>query len=146
VLTELQLQDLVERQLPRYLPSKVQVKSLKVKGGITLARGPVNLWAEDVKLRRGYQTVIVFVRAGESRAKRVLVGVDVERGRPGGDLLVKRGDPVVIRVRGRGVVVRAKGVSQQDGRQGQIVGVIPGDGRKLVRARVVSDGVVEMLL
>ena len=146
VLTELQLQALVERQLPRYLPGKVQVKRLKVKGGITLPRGTVHLWAEDVKLRRGHQTVIAFVRAGDSRAKRVLVGVDVERGRSGGALLVKRGEPVVIRVQGRGVTVRAKGVSQQDGRQGQMVGVLPGDGKKLIRGRVVSEGVVEVML
>ena len=146
VLTELQLQALVDRQLPRYLPGKVQVKRLKVKGGITLARGTVSLWAENVKLRRGHQTVIAFVRAGESKAKRVLVGVDVDRGTPGGDLLVKRGEPVVIQVRGRGVTVRAKGVSQQNGRQGQTVGVLPGDGKKLVRGRVVSEGVVEVML
>ena len=146
VLTELQLQELVERQLPRYLPGAVAVKSLKVKGGITLPRGAVNLWAEDVKLRRGHQTVIAFVRAGESKAKRVLVGVDVERRRAGGDLLVKRGEPVVIQVRGRGVTVRAKGISQQDGRQNQTVGVLPADGKRMVRGRVISDGVVEVML
>ena len=146
ILTELQLQSIMRRQLPYLLPGGIIVKSMKVRGGVVLARGPIKVGLGKVRLRHGRQTVTATVQAGDSSPKLVIVALDIEQNRESDILYVKRGQPVIVMVRLNGVTIRAKAVAQQDGRKGQLVAVLPLDGRKLIRGRVVESGTVEVEL
>lgn len=146
VVSELVLQELVDRELPRFLKGDVEVRSMRVRGGVVLPRGPLSLWAPEQTLRGGRQSIVATVRAGQSKGRRVQVAVEAARVNRNFTVVVKRGAEVLIEVRVNGVLIRAKGVAQQDGRVGQRIAVLPRDGRRLIRGRVGPGGVVEVSL
>ena len=65
---------------------------------------------------------------------------------PLGKVLVKRGSSITIEIKRNGVTVRARGKAEQDGRLGDEISVLPIDGNRLIKARVVSSGFVEVVL
>ena len=146
VVSELALQELVDRELPRFLKGDVEVRSMRVRGGVVLPRGPLSLWAPEQTLRGGRQSIVATVRAGQSKGRRVQVAVETARVNRNSTVVVKRGAEVVVEVRANGVRIRAKGIAQQDGRVGQRIAVLPQDGRRLIRGRVGPGGVVEVSL
>ena len=145
-LTELELQRVVERQLPRLLPPGIHLKSMKVRGGVRLARGPIKVGFGSQRLKEGRQTVTATIKAGSSAPKPILVTLEVLQKQNRGALFVERGEPVVVLVKVKGVTIRAKALAQQNGRQGEIVAVLPLDGRKMIRGRVVQNGLIEVEL
>lgn len=145
-LTELELTKVMESQLPGLLPQGVRIQNLKVRGGLVLARGPVQVHWNKTRLRNGRQTLNATVQAGQSSPAQVIVAVELSQPKESKIILVKRGEPVMVRIRVGGVTIRAKATAQQDGRAGQVVAVLPVDGRKMIRGRVVDGGLVEVEL
>jgi flagella basal body P-ring formation protein FlgA len=79
--------------------------------------------------------VLRAVAAGDPIVDGVLVGVPV----------VRAGDRVRATVRGPGIEVAVVAVAEQSGMPDQIIRVVNPDSRRVVRARVVAKGEVEVL-
>lgn len=144
---EMQLRRLVEHSLKQQLPPGFAIEELMVRGGLVMPRGRVRVDLEmPRKVRRGLQNIKANIFAGQSKPKTTHIRVLLRSDAAANRLLVERGGAVWLRVRAGGVVVSTRAVSQQDGRLGQRVAVMPRQGRKVVYGVVQESGTVEMEL
>jgi len=145
VLNELQVEHLVGESLASQLPPEFEIEGFEIRGGVVLPVGNVLVDLElPRRLRSGRQTVVAWLGAGSSKPERVMVNAKLRRTRNLGSAVIERGDAVNIVLRGQGIVIRAKAVAQQGGRIGQTIAVLPSDGRKVVRARILNNQLVEV--
>ncbi len=145
-LSEEQLAILIGDGVRSKLPQNVKLMNIRVQGVSILPQGVVGVEVEPPRRwRQGQQSIAVHLFVDGKKQRRLLVGATVEMPHKGrAETVVQRGARVRIVARARGVVVRSRGVVQSAGRVGQIVPVLPIYGRKLVHARVLDAGVVEV--
>jgi flagella basal body P-ring formation protein FlgA len=61
-----------------------------------------------------------------------------QRQQPDSALMIRRGDSVRITVRGKWVNVESTGISQQSGKLGEWIAVLPHNGKKIIHAQVIN--------
>jgi hypothetical protein len=168
VVTEPRLTQMVRQELIHALPPGSRIVALRLSGGVALPPGRVKVHvAVPDALTAGAQALQVAVRAeaayapgeylnagavdyGETHnADAVTVTAYLELATPARGRRVPvlgRGAEVVVQIRSAGVLVQSSGLAQEAGSIGDIVGVLPTHGSRVLHARVVDATTVEVRL
>ena len=148
-LSEVHLAQLVRRSVQGALDANVLIKDVRVPGGVLLGKGKVRVELNKrAKYRDGWQTLMAKIYVDETKAASLPVSVKLAWPKLGeqGSIIVERGAHVTVIVRKGGVAIRTRALAQESGVRGATIAVIPQNGRKLVRAKVLDASTVEMLL
>jgi hypothetical protein len=144
-LSEQELQQMVREATHQHLAGAGRVGAVRVRGGMLLPRGEVRATVAPVSAwRHGFQPVRVELSAGSSAPRRLVASVEVSLPRASHEPLIERGAEVVVVARLPGVLVRTTGIAQSGGPRGARIAVLPSNSRRVVRARVVDAGTVEV--
>lgn len=149
LLQQARLVELVRAAIQPHLPKGALLTSLQHRGDLTVAVGVVRVAFDKLpRWRQGQQTLVLRLFVDEQPQRQILVRATVQllRGPDTGQVLVKRGSRVTIVARAQGVVVRSQGVAQSTGAAGQHIPVLPLHSRRVVHARIVDAGLVEVEL
>jgi len=132
----LQLRDMLALQLKQELPHFWQVRSIVVRRGEVIPAGDVTMRVVMPKrLREGKQRVRAELYVAEKKYRMVSALVDLQRRLTAQRSRLKRGDGVIVEVRGRGVEVRTRGVLQHAPRLGEVVQVLIPAGQKVLQGK-----------
>ena len=148
-LSEVRLARLVRQALQGALDADVIIKDVRVPGGILLGKGKVRIELNKrARYRDGWQTLMAKVYVDESKAASLPVSAQLAWPKLGeqGSIIIERGAQVMVIVRKGGVAIKTRALAQESGVRGATIAVIPQNGRKLVRAKVLDASTVEMLL
>ncbi|MBI4819603.1 MAG: flagella basal body P-ring formation protein FlgA [Deltaproteobacteria bacterium] len=144
-IAEPHLKGIIADALNEILPAGVTLGEVRAFGGLVLGRGPILVETVlPARLHSGFVSVWVKVTAGSSSRK---LPVTIELFVPKAEeaALVKRGDRVQLVIRTVSMTIRAFGIAQNEASAGQLVNVLPTQGRKIVAGRVVAKDEVEVV-
>ena len=145
VVTEPELEALMRSALAGRVPPGHRLVSVDVSGGVALEPGDVEVELDGLpRPHPGRQTLWAHLRAGGSR-RRLAVTLRLERARGGVETpAVVRGQTVTLTLRGDALRILTKAEAQESGALGTEIAVLPRGGRRILRARVVGAGAVEV--
>ncbi|MBI5509024.1 MAG: flagella basal body P-ring formation protein FlgA [Deltaproteobacteria bacterium] len=145
ILSALELQPLVALAVAETLPPGLRLRDVVVAAGLKLSRGPVQVTVQPpATWRPGRQLVRAEVRVATGAPRALMASIDVEGKIEVRAAAIKRGAEVQIIARTGAVVVRARGVAQQNGNAGDTILVLPQVGPKLIKARIQDATTVEV--
>lgn len=141
----------VDGQLVSNQSIRVQLEAMgKVAVAAEALRRGTILGADDIVLRyqdisRLEQPLFDIAEAVGKKLKRsVRLGDPIERHQVEFPALVKRGEQVMIRASGAGMVLTAAGEARQDGRIGETIQVRNSNSRKEILCQVIAPGLVKV--
>lgn len=123
--------------------AEVAVLTETLRRGTLLELGDVELRYQDItRLKEPIFSVEEI--AGKRLKRSVRLGEPLQRKQVEFPPVIKRGERVIIQVRGRGLVLSAAGEAKQDGRTGESIRVLNSNSRKEVLCQVVAPGLVKV--
>jgi flagella basal body P-ring formation protein FlgA len=111
---------------------------------VTPANAKVEMAEADKPQRTDWRPPFGLAASQEIKAGTVIRSSALIQNKPG--VAVKRGQPVMMKLAGRGFVISAIGEALQDGRPGEFIKVRNVDSRRVIVAKVGFDGTVEPVL
>ena len=123
-------------RIKAYRQAVVALKPLKANNRIT--SGDVKLTRVDVQDTQDSVFAVNEV-AGMFAKRPILAGEVIKKTYIKPEMLVKRGDRVVVSVEGETIVIKSKGTATEDGSMGRSIGVRTASGRE-ISGRVVGPG------
>jgi hypothetical protein len=142
-----EIKRLVSAAITSVLPDGLRLRQLAVPGGMVLPRGALNLRVRPAApWRSGSQTVAVDVGTDTSLSRPIAVTADLEGTVKRDRVVMTRGCEIQIVARTLGLLVRATGIAQQSGAEGDVIAVLPNVGQKVIKARVQDAHTVEVEL
>jgi len=113
------------------------------RGDIVSQADLKTVWLPARRLARGLLVSADDI-IGHEATRSLRPGVPLRRGDLRRPLLVKKGEPVTVRVAAGAMILTAQGRAMQDGARGDVVRVLNGKSRRIVEGRVVRAGLVEV--
>ncbi len=113
------------------------------RGDIVSQDDLTTLWLPVRRLARGLLTSAEDIVDHEA-TRSLRPGVPLRHGDLRRPQLVKKGEPVTMRVAAGALLLTAQGRAMQDGARGDIVRVLNGKSRRIVEGRVVGAGLVDV--
>jgi hypothetical protein len=143
---EVQLRGMVEDALGEHVEAAA-VRSVTVRGGIVMPKGPVSVNLDlPSRMRGGRQTIMAYLQSAHGRSVSFPVMLELRESRKRGAHVIQRGQSVIVRLRRGGILVEAPAVAQENGALQSVITVMPQGGSKVIHARVINQRYVEVEL